>query len=131
VYYPEVKQILGQPVVRDLRAVQGQVDILDVFRRPQDLPQASLAVGACNLPVGATCLSEAGRAGGRDVEASPVWGAGEEGQTAGGESMVAEGPWAADATGWASRPHAAAARVDGPDAAALPVPAAASALANT
>lgn len=63
VYYPEVKQILGQPVVRDLRAVQGQVDILDVFRRPQDLPQARLAVGACNLPVGTACLSELGGQG--------------------------------------------------------------------
>ncbi|KAL4448571.1 hypothetical protein ABPG75_005790 [Micractinium tetrahymenae] len=39
VYYPEVKQILGEPVVRDLKAIGQRVDILDVFRRPQDLPQ--------------------------------------------------------------------------------------------
>lgn len=39
VYYPEVKEILGQPVVRDLKAIKQPVDILDVFRRPQDLPQ--------------------------------------------------------------------------------------------
>lgn len=47
VYYPEVTHILGRPVVRDLRAVQGPVDILDVFRRPQDLPQASQRGRAC------------------------------------------------------------------------------------
>lgn len=39
-YYPEVKEILGEPVVRDLKAIRQHVDILDVFRRPQDLPQA-------------------------------------------------------------------------------------------
>ncbi|KAL4423066.1 hypothetical protein ABPG77_005871 [Micractinium sp. CCAP 211/92] len=39
VYYPEVKEILGEPVVRQLRAIKQQVDILDIFRRPQDLPQ--------------------------------------------------------------------------------------------
>ncbi|KAI7845076.1 hypothetical protein COHA_001441 [Chlorella ohadii] len=37
VYYPEVKEILGEPVVRDLKQIQQPVDILDVFRRPQDL----------------------------------------------------------------------------------------------
>jgi uncharacterized protein len=37
VYYPEVIEILGEPVVRDLKKV-GPVDILDVFRRPQDVP---------------------------------------------------------------------------------------------
>lgn len=38
VYFPEVKEILGKPVVRDLKEVKRQVDILDVFRRPEDLP---------------------------------------------------------------------------------------------
>jgi uncharacterized protein len=37
VYYPEVSEILGQPVVRNLRDVPGQVDIVDVFRRSADL----------------------------------------------------------------------------------------------
>jgi len=37
VYYPEVKVILGSPVVRTLAAVEGPIDILDVFRRPEDL----------------------------------------------------------------------------------------------
>ena len=39
VYYPEVKEILGVPVIRGLRAVAGPVDILDVFRKPEDIPQ--------------------------------------------------------------------------------------------
>lgn len=39
VYYPEVQQILGKPVVRDLQQIKGHVDILDVFRRPTDLSQ--------------------------------------------------------------------------------------------
>jgi uncharacterized protein len=38
VYYPDVTEILGQKVVRNLRDV-GAVDIVDVFRRPADLAQ--------------------------------------------------------------------------------------------
>jgi predicted CoA-binding protein len=38
VYYPEVTEILGVPVVRRAQDVAGPVDILDVFRRPEDLP---------------------------------------------------------------------------------------------
>lgn len=38
VYYPEVTEILGRKVVRDLAAVPGPVDIVDVFRRPADIP---------------------------------------------------------------------------------------------
>ncbi len=37
VYFPEVKQIFGRPVVRRVAEVQGTLDILDVFRRPEDL----------------------------------------------------------------------------------------------
>jgi predicted CoA-binding protein len=51
-YYPEVTTILGEPVVRDLKAAAaraaaaaaaavagggGAIDVLDVFRRPQDV----------------------------------------------------------------------------------------------
>lgn len=36
---PETTQILGRPVVRSLRSVAGPIDVLDVFRRPQDLHQ--------------------------------------------------------------------------------------------
>jgi predicted CoA-binding protein len=39
VYYPEVEQILGQPVYRRVADVPGPIDIVDVFRRPEDLPQ--------------------------------------------------------------------------------------------
>lgn len=37
VYYPEVKTILGQPVYRKLTEIPGEVDMVDVFRRPQDI----------------------------------------------------------------------------------------------
>ena len=37
VYYPEVTTILGQPVYRSVSAVPGPIDLVDVFRRPQDL----------------------------------------------------------------------------------------------
>lgn len=38
VYYPEVKEILGRPVFRKVADVPGPVDIVDVFRRPSDVP---------------------------------------------------------------------------------------------
>jgi predicted CoA-binding protein len=38
VYYPDVTEILGLPVYRRLVDVPGDIDLLDVFRRPQDLP---------------------------------------------------------------------------------------------
>ncbi len=38
VYYPEAKTILGQPVYRKLSDVPGGVDLVDVFRRPADVP---------------------------------------------------------------------------------------------
>jgi len=37
VYYPEVKMILGRPVVRTLRAVPAPLDLVNVFRRSEDL----------------------------------------------------------------------------------------------
>ena len=37
VYYPEVKEILGQPVYRRLVDIPGEIDLVDVFRRPKDL----------------------------------------------------------------------------------------------
>ena len=39
VYYPEVTQILGQKVYRRLVDVPGEIDLVDVFRRPQDIDQ--------------------------------------------------------------------------------------------
>ncbi len=38
VYYPEVKEILGKPVYRKVADVPGPIDIVDVFRRPSDVP---------------------------------------------------------------------------------------------
>lgn len=39
VYYPEVKEILGRPVFRRLVDVPGHIDLVDVFRRPEHIPQ--------------------------------------------------------------------------------------------
>jgi len=38
VYYPEVVEILGRPVYRSLRDVPGPIDMVNVFRRPRDIP---------------------------------------------------------------------------------------------
>jgi predicted CoA-binding protein len=38
VYYPEATTILGRPVFRRVADVPGPVDIVDVFRRPADVP---------------------------------------------------------------------------------------------
>jgi uncharacterized protein len=37
VYYPDVTEILGQRVYRKLVDIPGDVDLVNVFRRPQDL----------------------------------------------------------------------------------------------
>jgi predicted CoA-binding protein len=37
VYFPEATMILEQPVYRRLADVPGQIDLVDVFRRPADL----------------------------------------------------------------------------------------------
>ena len=39
VYYPEVTEILGQKVYRDLREVPGEIDMVNVFRRDVDIPK--------------------------------------------------------------------------------------------
>lgn len=38
VYYPEVTQILGKQVVRRLADIGRPVDMVNVFRRPSDIP---------------------------------------------------------------------------------------------
>lgn len=38
VYYPDVTEILGEPVYRKLVEVPGEIDMVNVFRRPQDVP---------------------------------------------------------------------------------------------
>lgn len=39
VYYLEVTEILGKKVYRKLTDVPGDIDLLNVFRRPNDIPQ--------------------------------------------------------------------------------------------
>ena len=38
VYYPEASTILGRPVYRSLADIPGDVDMVNVFRRSQDVP---------------------------------------------------------------------------------------------
>lgn len=37
-YYPEVTEILGKPVFRSVAAIGRPIDMVNVFRRPQDIP---------------------------------------------------------------------------------------------
>ena len=39
VYYPEVTEILGEPVYRRLADIPEEVDLVNVFRRSQDIEQ--------------------------------------------------------------------------------------------
>lgn len=39
VYYPDVTEILGQRVYRALNDVPGEIDLLNVFRRAEDIPK--------------------------------------------------------------------------------------------
>ena len=38
VYYPDVVEILGEPVYRTLAEIPEPVDMVNVFRRPRDIP---------------------------------------------------------------------------------------------
>lgn len=37
VYYPEVTEIMGRPAYRDLTQIPGEIDLLNVFRRSEDV----------------------------------------------------------------------------------------------
>jgi predicted CoA-binding protein len=39
VYYPEATEILGEKVYRSLADIPGDIDMVDVFRRPRDIDQ--------------------------------------------------------------------------------------------
>ena len=39
VYFPDVKEILGRPVFRTVAAIGRPVDMVNVFRRPNDITQ--------------------------------------------------------------------------------------------
>ena len=38
VYYPDVTEILGEKVYRTVAAIPGEIDMVDVFRRPHRIP---------------------------------------------------------------------------------------------
>jgi len=39
VYYPDITEILGLPVYRNLNDIEGDIDLVNVFRRPEDIPK--------------------------------------------------------------------------------------------
>ncbi len=41
VYYPEVTKIFGKPVYRNLTEIPGKIDLLNVFRRAEDISKHS------------------------------------------------------------------------------------------
>ncbi len=71
VYYPDVTEILAKKVYRDLDQVPGEIDLLNVFRRSEDIPKHTREIlskkpkavwfqlGIRNDEV-AQCLAEAG-----------------------------------------------------------------------
>lgn len=38
VFYPELTELLGEPVHRTISGIGERVDLVDVFRRPKDIP---------------------------------------------------------------------------------------------
>jgi predicted CoA-binding protein len=38
VYYPEATEILGEKVYRKVADIPGEIDMVNVFRRPNDIP---------------------------------------------------------------------------------------------
>ncbi len=44
VYYPEVTEILGQRVYRSLTDVPGDIDMINVFRRSQDISKHTIEI---------------------------------------------------------------------------------------
>ena len=38
VYYPDATEILGETVYRSVAAIPGTIDLVNVFRRPNDIP---------------------------------------------------------------------------------------------
>ena len=59
--YPRDERILGQPVYRRVQDIPGGVDLVDVFRRGEDLPEVvedALAAGAPALWFQIDCVNE-------------------------------------------------------------------------
>jgi uncharacterized protein len=38
VYYPELTELLGEKIYRKLSDIPGEIDMVNVFRRPKDIP---------------------------------------------------------------------------------------------
>jgi predicted CoA-binding protein len=38
VYYPELTEMLGEKIYRKLSEIPGEIDMVNVFRRPKDIP---------------------------------------------------------------------------------------------
>ena len=38
VFYPNATEMLGEPVYRTISAIPGEIDMVNVFRKPQDIP---------------------------------------------------------------------------------------------
>ena len=47
VYYPEVTEILGEKVYRNLSDIPGEIDMVNVFRRSEDVHKHTLDILAC------------------------------------------------------------------------------------
>ena len=39
VYYPDATEMLGEKVYRTISSIPGDIDLVNVFRKPQDIPQ--------------------------------------------------------------------------------------------
>ncbi len=44
VYYPEVTDILGKPVYRDLNEIPGEIDLVNIFRRSADVAKHTFEI---------------------------------------------------------------------------------------
>jgi predicted CoA-binding protein len=68
--YPREEQILGQRVYRRVQDVPGAVDLVDVFRRSEELPEViddALAARAGALWLQLGCIDESGARRARDA----------------------------------------------------------------
>jgi predicted CoA-binding protein len=68
--YPREEQILGQRVYRRVQDIAGAVDLVDVFRRSEELPEViddALAARAGALWLQLGCIDESGARRARDA----------------------------------------------------------------
>lgn len=38
IFYPDATEMLGEPVYRTVSSIPGEIDMVNVFRKPQDIP---------------------------------------------------------------------------------------------